>query len=340
MNGRVGEDLVMRMARLADAGPLHALALAHGAGLTNLPQDEAGFARRIEAGLDELTQDHRETPLTLVPEARGHILGTSCIFPRIGATWPFYSYRINRLSQCSRQANRSVAFDILTLTNDLDGHAEVGGLLVHPDLRRCGAGRLAARSRYLFMAAHRSMYGDRVIAELRGWLDETGASPVWEALGRRFYHMGFEEADRMSGEAGGQFIADLGPRYPIYANLLPPEAQAALGRPHAVSRAAFDLLIQEGFRYDGYVDIFDGGPTVVADIDTLKGVRDSRLRHVTEIREPDETFGDELVAYGLGEAFRAAHGRALASEEEFVLSPALAGVLGVSVGDEVRHVAF
>src|SRR3546814_5388597 len=45
-----------------------------------------------------------------------------------------------------------------------------------------------------------------------------GTSPVWEALGRPFYRMDFDEADRFGGRYGNQFIAELGPHFPLYAD--------------------------------------------------------------------------------------------------------------------------
>jgi arginine N-succinyltransferase len=75
---------------------------------------------------------------------------------------------------------------------------------------------------------------------------------------------------------GNQFIADLMPKYPIYTILLPPEAQNAIGRPHAAGAAAMRLLEAEGFRHDGYVDLFDAGPTLQANVSDLRTVREAR----------------------------------------------------------------
>ena len=335
-------DMAVRVARPNDAEAVCALADAFGAGLTNLPADRQVLAERFEASMALLEAPRAgvQTPLSLVLEVDGRIAGIGAVFPAIGVSWPFYSYKINRLSQTSRQVGRSVAYRILTLTNDLDGAAEMACLLVDPTLRGGGAGRLMARSRYLFMAAHRALFGDQVIAEIRGWHDAAGASPVWEAIGRRFYDMSFEEADRISGASGGQFIADLGPRYPIYANLLPEAAQAALGRPHENSAPAYRLLIEEGFRYDGYVDIFDGGPTVTAHIDELKAVRDARRRRVSDVRSLDEATPEHLVCAGRGAEFRAARGALRAEGQGAILSPALAKALRVGPAEEICHVRF
>lgn len=335
-------ELLVRVARPDDVEAVHRLALAHGAGLTNLPSDRQALAERIVASCAALAEPRLRSPspLMLVLEADGRVAGTASVFPRVGLRWPFYSYKIHRLSKTSHHVNRSVALQILTLNNDLDGAAEVAGLLVDPALRGRGAGRLLARSRYLFIAAHRELFGERVIAELRGWLDEAGVSPVWEAIGRRFYDMSFEDADRMSGDSGGQFIADLGPRHPIYVNLLSEEAQAALGKPHVQSRPALDLLIEEGFRFDGYVDIFDGGPTVTAEIDALKGVRDSRIGRVAAVGEPRGEAAIRLASAGQGVTFCVACGAMAVEDETVVLGPGLAKALGVSTGEDIRHVAF
>jgi arginine N-succinyltransferase len=56
-------------------------------------------------------------------------------------------------------------------------------------------------------------------------------------------------------------VAELMPRHPVYVNLLP-ERRAAIGEVHDDTQPARVLLEQEGFRYEGYVDIFDAGPTL------------------------------------------------------------------------------
>ena len=177
-----------------------------------------------------------------------------------------------------RHKSSGVAVVRLAIKADLDGEAEIGMLFIDPNMRSGALGTLAARSRYLLIAAHRDWFGRRVMAELRGWLDAEGRSPVWEATGRHFYDMDFHEADRTGALTGNQFIADLGPRYPLYLSLLPAAAQVALGQPHDDGRPAFDMLVAEGFHAGDYVDIFDGGPTLVADIaKTVPGAVDPEV---------------------------------------------------------------
>lgn len=334
--------LLVRTARPEDVDDLFRLAEKAGSGLTNLPPERSALEERLRHSQAAMGAGPGGPvcPLMLVVESGGQVRGTAMVLPRVGAEWPFYSYKISRTSQTSRAHKKSIAWRMLNLVNDFDGYAEVGGLLVDPSMRGSGGGRLIARSRYMFMAGHRDWFGECVVSELRGVQDEEGRSPFWEAVGRRFYDMGFEEADRLNGLEGNQFIADLGPKFPIYVNLLPDDAQAVIGELHKDSRKAYDLLVEEGFRDEDYVDIFDAGPTIHASIDELKAVRDSRLAPVLDIGEAGDGAVDSLVCVGEGQGFKAGRGRLDVVGSGVRVEPALAGILGLKVGDQVRHVRF
>ena len=327
---------VLRTAVNSDVDGVLALAIAGGSGLTNLPPDRDMLANRVHASERAITDARaREAgaAIMLVVERASKIVAVSGIFPRVGAEWPFYSYRLTRQANRSLAVGRVKAQTLLNLVNDFDGEAEVGMLFVDPGMRGSALGALAARGRYLFIAAHREWFGRRVMAELRGWQGADGHSPVWEAIGRHFYDMDFHEADRTGALTGNQFIADLGPRYPLYLSLLPAAAQAALGKPHDDGRPAFEMLITEGFRAGNYVDIFDGGPTVVADIDAVKTVREAQLIEMTGAAVGGVR---SLVAVGTGANFRVARGEV---HDDGRVDPALAKALRLQVGDNMLVVA-
>jgi arginine N-succinyltransferase len=334
--------LKVRTATTDDVEGLYQLASSAGSGLTNLPADREALARRLAASVEELdaTDPGMASPMMLVLEADGIVAGTAMVVSRVGSEWPFYSYKMSRISQTSRDLGKTVTTYVLTLVNDFEGHAEVGGLFLDSRLRGTSAGRLISRSRYLFMAEHRYWFGEYVVAELRGVQDDTGASPFWEAVGRQFYAMDFEEADRLNSLRGNQFIADLGPKYPIYVNLLPEAARNALGQPHKDGRRAYELLLQEGFRDEDYVDIFDGGPTIEARIDELRAVRDSKVSIVSGIVEELAGAAEVLVSTGHGRDFRATRAHLSLSGQEATVTRALADCLEIRIGDSVRHVGF
>lgn len=112
--------------------------------------------------------------LMLENGATGEVRGTCQIFTHVGQKHPFYSYRIGTLTQHSRELDRTFRAEMLSLATDLEGASEVGGLFLHPGERAGGLGLLLARSRYLFMRANRPRFADRVLAELRGVIDEAG----------------------------------------------------------------------------------------------------------------------------------------------------------------------
>lgn len=332
------DSAIIRPVRHSDLDAVLELTRRGGTGLTNLPPDRDALERRIVAAeraiLDEKSRSDGAA-IMLVAELGGRIAGTGMIFARVGAEWPFYSYRITRQAAVSRALERSKGQRLLNLVNDFDGETEVGGLFVDPALRGMALGQLMARSRYLFMAAHRTWFGERVIAELRGYQDESGRSPVWEALGRHFYDMEFDEADRTGAIHGNQFIADLGPRYPIYISMLPTAAQQALGRPHDDGRPAHAMLLAEGFRDEGYVDIFDGGPTLVASIDAVRTVAGA---HVARFVGHRDQGAPALVAAGSASEFRLVRGRVHAAEGEAQVDIRSARMLGLSGGEMLRIV--
>jgi arginine N-succinyltransferase len=327
---------------MADLDAVLRLARAGGSGLTNLPPDRVALERRIAASERAIADAQARaagSAIILVCEIDAEIVAIGMVFARVGAEWPFYSYRLTRQAAVSRTLGRSKAQMLLNLVNDFDGETEVGGLFVDPARRGLALGRMMARARYLFIAAHRNWFADRVIAELRGYQDESGRAPVWEAIGRHFYDMDFQDADRTGAIQGNQFIADLGPRYPIYVSTLPADAKAALGRPHDDGRPARDMLLSEGFRDEGYVDIFDGGPTLVADIDAVRTVRLCERRRLDAIG-PCRGAPPVLASTGSAAHFRVALGPAdRAGEEGVVLETALAEALGARTGEEVAIVA-
>lgn len=336
----IANGVLVRAARADDLDALHALARTAGLGMTNLPPCRDKLSALLAGSAAGFAGAGGHNQLLLVLEAGGDVVGTGCVFPSVGGDWPFYSYRIGRLRQTSHAMGKSVENTLLTPVNDYDGSAEVGGLFVRAGLRGVAGGRLMARSRYLFMAEHRDWFGERVVAELRGYQDEAGRSPFWDAVGKRFYGLEFAEADKISVGPGKQVIADLGPKYPIYLNLLPEEAAEVVGRCHPDGVRAQALLAEEGFRFEGCVDIFDAGPTMVADIDNLKAVRDGRTGQVTAIATPAGPGRESLVSTGRAAEFRAVRGQVQASGDDLVVSPEVALNLKLQVGDTIRHVAF
>lgn len=333
----------IRPARAGDLQTLYEMAKLTGGGFTNLPADRAALKAKLERTEHALSreEDVLEDELILMVlenSETGQVRGTCQMFTQVGQTWPFYSYRIGTLTQTSRELGRTFRAEMLSLVTDLEGSSEVGGLFLHPRERAEGLGLLLARSRYLFIRQHRARFGDRVIAELRGVIDEAGGSPFWDGLAGRFFGMSFQEADEFNAIHGNQFIADLMPKHPIYTAMLPETARAVIGLPHPTGRAAMRMLETEGFQHAGYIDIFDGGPTVIAQTDNMRTIADARDAVLAGVHA--EKGAKMLVATGRLSDFRCCFGYAVSEDDGRVkLDEDSAALLELKPGDRFVMVA-
>jgi arginine N-succinyltransferase len=331
----------IRAAQASDLQHLYEMAKLTGGGFTNLPPDRTALRAKLERNDAALArQDGPVTDelfvLMLENTATGEVRGTCQLFTQVGQQHPFYSYRLGTLTQHSKELERTFRAEMLALTTDLEGSCEVGGLFLHPGERAGGLGLLLARSRYLFIRAHRARFADRILAELRGVIDEAGGSPFWDGLAGRFFGMNFQDADQFNAINGHQMIADLMPKHPIYTAMLSESARAAIGLPHPSGRAAMRMLENEGFHYEHYIDIFDGGPTMTARTDRVRTVESAREQRIVAI---DGDGGVEsLVACGDLADFRCAFGITRQVGDQVVLSRNCAEALGVVEDDTVLHV--
>ncbi|QJQ32691.1 arginine N-succinyltransferase [Sphingomonas lacunae] len=331
----------IRPATMADLQPMYEMAKLTGGGFTNLPPDKSALTAKLErtaaAFADpESAEEDRLFVLMLENAATGDIRGTCQIFTRVGVRWPFYSYRLGTISKRSEELNRTFKAETLNLVSDLEGSSEVGGLFLHPHERAGGLGLLLARSRYLFIRAHRHIFADRILAELRGVIDDAGGSPFWDGVAGKFFGMNFQEADQFNALHGNQFIADLMPKHPVYTAMLTEAARSVIGMPHPTGRAAMRMLENEGFNYENYIDIFDGGPTMTARTDQVRSIRDARTDVVVGIAEEGERA---LVSTGSWQAFRSTFARLVPVEGGVTINPDGADTLGVAVGDSIDWIA-
>lgn len=341
----------IRAARASDLEHLYEMAKLTGGGFTNLPADRKALVAKLERAAAAFANPEDSEPgaqtvtlrdelfvLILEDVATGEVRGTCQMFTHIGQTWPFYSYRIATLTQHSKELGRTFRAELLNLVTDLEGSSEVGGLFLHPGERAGGLGMLLARSRYLFIAMHRKRFADRILAELRGVIDERGGSPFWDGVAGRFFGMNFQEADYFNAINGHQFIADLMPKHPVYVAMLPETARTAIGLPHPSGRAAMRMLEGEGFAAEGYIDIFDGGPTMTSRTDRVRSIAEAKMVPVSAIGTATDASSRALIATGKLADFRCCFGQIAAQDDGLVLDPVAAEALGVGPGDLVWHV--
>lgn len=332
--------LVLRPARESDLPRLVALARATGGGLTTLPPNEEFLEERIDSS-QRAFHPRVKRPggefylFALEDTASGEVVGVSGIASRVGGFEPWYSYEIRHERFAHKPLKISRDIPTLHLKQEHRGPSEICSLFLRTDRRRGGVGRLLSLGRFLFIAAQRKRFTDTIIAEMRGYIDQTGKSPFWEAVGRHFYPFDFYRADVLSGLGEKEFIADLNPRHPIYIPLLAPNVQAVIGRVHHETEPALALLLAQGFRQFDEVDIFDAGPLLQARVDSVSTVAAARTARIRSAAAVAHGAPERLLANGALD-FRAALGAALEHEDGSVsLDAPTAAALNVEAGDKL-----
>lgn len=331
--------LIIRPAEVADLDALISLANSTGGGLTTLPPDPINLSNKIAwsfesffKNMDAVGEDYYF--MVLEETDTNTIMGTTAIFTGIGSSVPFYNYRLMKKIQVSKEPELRMETEMLTLVNDYTGATELGTLFLHPEHRKGPAGRFLSKCRFMLMKAFPERFNEIIVAELRGWVDENGTSPFWDAIGKKFFQMSFHEADRINGSGNNQFIGDMMPKYPIYTNLLNDEARDVIGKPHDSSAAALKLLKDEGFAYHGAVDIFDSGPLVdvrMENIRTINMAQNVKLSATKPVVDGKEMM---IANKDLNE-FRSTFSAVEFNQKGVVVSDQVAALLKIIPGDDI-----
>lgn len=332
--------MLFRRARNTDLDAIHYLAEQSGIGITTLPKDKSLMKQRLswsdasyKKEYDKL--DHEYYFFVLEDVKKQRIVGTSAIETNIGFTGPFYSYKISKHTRICYPLKIRDDYEMLNLVNDNQGKTELCTLFLHPEYRKNNHGLLLSKGRFLFMYDNPSRFSSSIIAEIRGVSDEHGESPFWQHVGSHFFHIAFSKADELTVATNKQFIADLMPRWSIYIKLLPKEAQEAIGQPHSATIPAMNILLNEGFTYNEYIDIFDGGPTIEAPLSAIKTITQSRIIPIGAMS--DEVRGDLFLLSNASLDFRATIGPVLINQEKnhCIISKDTAELLNVSCGHKL-----
>jgi arginine N-succinyltransferase len=330
---------VVRAVRIDDVDALYDLTRQADHGLTSLQIDRIRLHERVERSVFAF---HRRSerpagePYVLVMEdlASSRLIGMSGVLAKTGGYEPVYAYRRVRSVRVCPQLGVENTVESLHLQRIHDGPSEIGSLFLLPEFRGSGRGRLLSLSRFALLAQRPHRFSDRVIAQMRGISTSDGISPLWEALGRKFYCIDFPQADAMS-TISKTFIEQLNPEYPIYLPLLPDEARETIGRVHPETEPALALLRAEGFCETDLVDIFDGGPTLecgVADIGAVQRCRETTVAAIERSLDAES----QIVASTAG-GFAAVLAPILAGGdgEGVRIETSTALALGVKRGDRV-----
>lgn len=336
--------IVVRPIEQKDFDDLRAIANESGVGFTSLPENDDLLKRKInyaeQAFQSQPTEPGDQSYLFVLENTETQqVLGVSGLEASLGMEDPNYHYHLSKVVHASRELNVRNTVEVLTLCNDYTGVSELCTLFLRENARSGLNGRLLSKFRFLFMAEHPHRFSQRIIAEMRGVSSENGESPFWHWLQEHFFSMDFPKADYLTGIGQKVFIAELMPKYPIYVKLLSEEAQAVIGQVHEKTRPALKMLQAEGFSCRGYVDIFDAGPTVEAN---LEHVRTAQLSQKLQVKLGDPNDCEACFVINTHvKSFRAVAAKVRVQDSPngdafAIIEPDVAHALQVKEGEFVR----
>jgi len=295
-------SFIVRAVSSDDIGQLTDLAKQFN--LLNLPGDKkiiTDKVRRSEASFaGDLPKEKAEYLFVLEDTEQNLVMGSSLILAKHGSDdVPHCYFKILKRDHFSQDLGLGFIHQVLRFQLDTDGPTEIGGLLVDKSYRRRPErlGKQISLSRFVFMGLYPERFEKRVLCELTPPLTEEGRSEFWEALGRRFTGLPYQEADALS-QMNKEFIESLFPEEDIYLCLLDSKARLVLGRVGESTKPAQHLLESIGFEYLDEVDPFDGGPHYGASVEDILPIKMGQKLRVTEVK--DSQFKNQgLVGFGV-----------------------------------------
>ncbi len=333
-------SVYLRQAKRSDLEDL--LKLASQFALLNLPANKA----ELEAILDKseksfsgkLKKDQAQYLFVAEDSEVGRVVATSKIVAKHGTLDnPNLFFQIEKKEKFSSDLGLGFIHQLLAFKEDFDGPTELGGLIVDQEYRRRPEkiGKTVSLVRFMFIAAHRSLFEKELHCELAPPLTSEGRSEFWEALGRRFTGLPYEEADRLS-RTNKEFIKSLFPEDKIYMTLLESSARLVVGEVGQETRPARALMEKLGFKYKEAIDPFDGGPhlgVLVDEAKPIKAFRKLKLSVKTKLSSQNQMY---LVGGISGdEGFRARLCFPEILEDEIFISEESNKLLGFVTGQEV-----
>lgn len=256
----------------------------------NLPADREILKEKIRLSIDSFSgtveKFAREYIFVMENREEQILVGSSMIIARHGnAACPHMYFELKEIQKYSETIHSGFIHKVLRLKFEDDGPTEIGGLIVSPPYRKHKAklGRQLSYARFLFIKMKRRWFKNFILSELMPPLTENDESILWEALGRRFTNLSYQEADALSRK-NKEFVTSLFPKGDIYTCLLSGEVRDAIGKVGPGAEPVKHMLERIGFRWKEHIDPFDGGPHYWADTDKITIIRETKKCSVA--REP------------------------------------------------------
>ncbi len=330
---------LLREAETRDLPQIYELSTSFS--LLNLPADERVIAEKIsrsEKSFRGQAASPEECEFLFVIEdvEKKKIAGTSLILAKHGTEESPHTYfDIKKKEKYSKELGVGFIHQTLKICFDSDGPTEIGGLIVSDAYRGRPEklGKQISLIRFLYMGMYRQRFDKRILCELAPPLTLDGRSEFWEAVGRKFTGLPYQEADYLSGQ-NKEFIKNLFPEEDIYTSLLDAKARYVIGRVGLATMPAKHLLESIGFKYLNQIDPFDGGPHYGAQLDEITLVKKCKDYEVTD-GKVGHFDAMALVGTDASGSFRGCMTYFDVKEKKIVLPEPTKNLLNVKAGDKI-----
>lgn len=330
-------SFIVRPVRHEDLAQL--IDLARQFNLLNLPGDKKTLSDKIDRSRQsfsgQLSKSESTYLFVLEDTEEQLVVGSSLIMAKHGTSdIPHNYFRLIKKNHYSEDLGIGFIHQVLRFQQDEDGPSEIGGLLVDKTYRRRPEklGKQISLSRFVYVGIYPDNFENRILCELTPPLTDEGRSEFWEALGRRFTGLPYQEADSLS-QTHKEFIGSLFPEEDIYLCLLDAKARAVIGRVGEQTKPAQHLLESIGFEYLDEVDPFDGGPHFGANTKDIAVIQKGKKYRVNSFK--DATFKEHGLAGTTAEEFTAGVVSFEIRGEEIAISPIMKHALNLDDGQEI-----
>jgi len=333
--------IIVRSITIDDFNAFAKLAFTARAGMMNMPKSKEILYQKVEHSVasfaSAIAMPRGEFYLFVLEDLKENVIGGSCaIKASTGVKTPYHYFRIGEEHHPYPKLALEHKIPTLTAESYVDGPSEACSLYLLPRYRQGGLGRLLSLSRFLFMAHQPQRFKDTIFASMRGIIDHNGRSPFWEHVGTHFLPIDYKSVLKEL-EHDEQFAAQVAPHSPIYIPLLNSSARHSLGKVHPDTSPALKILLDEGFKNEGKVDIFDGGPRVLAVVDRIRTVKEHLQATVSKIIA--EKNHSTIVA-SKQQCFRACYSNVVTFDDGTVGIPhCTAEALHINEGDIIYYVS-
>jgi len=336
-------QLVVRSVQANDLNMILEIAGETGPGFNSLPNNSHAVADKIIHSIQSFAEKEdiqkRFYFFVMVDSETKKIVGTAGIDTCVGHPWPYYKFKVSKLSQTSKILNTAYEHTVLHLSSDYNDATELGALYIKPQYRGLGYGSFLSRSRCLFISLFTHLFSEKIVADMRG-VSVDGISPFWEAVGRHFFGITYAEASYLKATQGSQILVDLLPHYPLYTDFFSMDAKRSIGKTHELAIPALQVLTAEGFIFRDAIDVFDAGPTIEADQSALKTVQYLRCAVLKSVKKNANFVNRALIANTKLDFRATLASFDLTSNGEIMLDQDVLALLNINIGDEIAYCPF